>query len=189
MNLNFKNKMKNKIALICLFLVSILLFACQSGKEKLEQNILSNEQKLMNDTTKMVNPAVAEEVMKSYKEFAEKYPDDTLAATYLFKAADLSTGIRKFKDAIALYEEFGKKYPSHPKAPVSLFLRAFIYDTNLRDVQNAKMLYSEFIQKYPTHQLTPSAQASLNQLNMGLTDEQLIKLFEAKQDSLARASQ
>lgn len=179
--------MKNKILSGIMILLSFSICSCKPGKEKLKENISAGEQKLFNDSTKMLNDSAAAAVLKEYKEFAEKYPDDTLAPVYLFKAGDLSNGMRRYKDAIDLFDLFLKKYPDHGKAPVSLFLLAFINDNNLRDVEKAKMLYSEFLQKYPDHQMAPSAQASLDQLNMGLTNEQLIKMFEAKQDSLARA--
>jgi TolA-binding protein len=179
---------KNKIYIVLLIALSAFVYSCKSGKEKLAESITSQEQKLFNDSSKMLNAAAATEMLKSYKEFAEKYPDDTLAANYLFKAGDLASGMKHYKEAIDLFTEFLKKYPDHRKAPVSLFMLAFINDNNLRDVEKAKMLYSEFLQKYPTNQLASSAKASLDQLNMGLTDEQLIKMFEAKQDSLAKSS-
>lgn len=168
-------------------ILSSILFSCKSGKEKLSESINAGEQKLFNDTTKMLNVAVATDVLKSYKEYCEKYSDDTIAATYLFKSADLSNGMRKYKDAVELFSEFLKKYPQHHKAPISLFLQAFIYENNLHDKEKAKQLYSEFLQKYPTHQMAASAKASLDQINSGMTDEELVKMFEAKQDSLAKA--
>jgi len=172
---------------LVLFGVGLIVSSCKPGRQKLEETITANEQKLFNDTTKMLNTAVAEEELKAYQEYANQYPDDTMAPNYLFKAGDLANGMRKYKEAEDIFTKFDEKYPGHRKAPVSLFLRAFIYDSNLHDVQQAKMLYSEFLQKYPNHELSPSAKASLDQLNMGLTDEQMIKLFEAKQDSLAKA--
>jgi TolA-binding protein len=180
--------MRKKILTAVMILLSFWICSCKPGKEKLRKNISSNEEKLFNDSTKMLNDSTAAEVLKEYKEFAEKYPDDTMAPVYLFKSGDLSNGMRRYKEAIDLFTQFLKKYPDHRKAPVSLFMQAFITDNNLRDVEKAKMLYSEFLQKYPNHPLTPSAKASLDQLNMGLTDEQLIKMFEARQDSIARAS-
>jgi len=175
------------ISSLAFLAICLALFSCKSGKQKLQESISTNEQKLFSDSTKMLDATVAEETLKSYKEYAEKYPDDTASATYLFKSADLANGMRKYKEAIDLYGRFGEKYPTHRKAAASLFLQAFIYDNNLRDKEKAKQLYSEFLQKYPDHQLAASAKVSLEQLNMGLTDEELVKMFEAKQDSLARA--
>ena len=178
--------MKNKIILITLIFSGFALASCKSGKEKLSEKITTGEQILFNDSTKMLNADVAASVLKSYREYAEKYETDTQAANYLFKAGDLANGMRQYKEAIEILGQFRKKYPRHQKAAVSLFLCAFIYDNNLRDVEKAKMLYSEFLREFPNHQLAASAQASLNQLNMGLTDEELIRMFEAKQDSLEK---
>jgi TolA-binding protein len=164
--------------------LSFSLYSCKSAKEKLKEDIAMNEQKLFSDSTTMLNMKTAEEVLTSYKEYAGKYPEDTIAPSYLFKAADLANGMRKYKEAIDLYSQLIEKYPAHRKAASSLFLQAFIYDNNLQDKEQAKKLYSEFLQKYPDHQLAQSAKISLEQLNSGMTDEELVKMFEAKQDSL-----
>ena len=175
--------MKKIVALLAL----IIVFAsCKSGKEKLAENISAGEQKLFTDSTRMLDASVAANVMNLYKEYIEKYPEDTLTASYLFKSADLANGLRRYKDAIELYSQFREKYPDNRKAPAALFLQAFINDNNIHDKEKAKQLYGEFLQKYPSHELARSAHASLDQINSGLTDEQLIKMFEARNDSLAK---
>ena len=108
-------------------LVFILLFSlasCKSSKEKLIEDISLNEQKLVSDTTRLLNSSVAEGVLKSYTEFVESYPEDSLSSSYLFKAADLANGMRNFKKAIDLYMLFIEKFPTHQKAPSALFLQA-----------------------------------------------------------------
>jgi TolA-binding protein len=175
--------MKN---LLIAFTFIAIFSSCKSGKEKLEENIVANEQKLFSDSTRMLDAAVAANVLTMYKEFVEKYPDDTITSSYLFKSADLANGLRKYKDAIDLYSQFREKYPDHRRAPAALFLQAFINDNNIHDKEKAKQLYAEFLQKYPTHELAPSAHASLDQINSNLTDEQLIKMFEARNDSLSK---
>ncbi len=181
-------KMKSSLLIPALFSVFCFsLYSCKSGKEKLQETISVNEQKLFSDSTKMLDQKIGEDVLKSYKEYAEKYPDDTISPSYLFKAADLANGMKKYREAVDLYGGFREKYPTHRKAAAALFLLAFSYDNNLQDKEKAKLLYAEFLQKYPDHQMVPSAKASLDQLNMGLTDEELVKMFEAKQDSLAKA--
>ena len=159
--------------------------ACKSGREKSLETISMSEKKLFADSTRMLNDSVAEGLLKTYKDFVEKYPADSMAAPILFKAADLSNGMRRYKEAIDLYGQYREKYPDNKKAAAALFLQAFIYDSNLHDKEKAKQLYAEFLQKYPAHELTLSAKASLDQINMGLSDEQLIKLFQARSDSLA----
>ena len=62
-------------------------------------------------------------------------------------------------------------------------MQGFVAETGLNDDELAKKKYTAFIEKYPMHDLAPSAQATLEQLNLGLTDEELIRMFEARQDS------
>ena len=171
-----------------LLILSVLLFifSCKSEKEKLVQEIKSGEEKLFNDSTKMLDPAVAGTELVAYQKFVSTYPEDTASPNYLFKAADLATGLRKSREAVRLYREFISKYPTHPKNATSYFLLAFVYDNDIRQKDSAKIFYREFLEKYPTHQLAPSAKASLDQIEMGLTDEQLVKMFEARLDSAGK---
>jgi TolA-binding protein len=163
-----------------------VMAACKSEKQKKNEMIQANEKTLFNDTTKMLNHNLALSQVDLYKEYAEKYPEDTLAPVYLFRAADLAHGMRRNKEAMDMYRDFLVRYPNHPKAAASLFLIAFVYDNDFHQTDSAKIKYREFLQKHPEHNLAPSAKAALDQLEMGLTDEQLIKMFEARQDSLKK---
>ena len=112
--------------------------------------------------------------------YADTYKDDTTSASYLFKAGDLSNGLQRPKEAIAIFERLRTSFPKYRKTPAALFMQGFIYETSLQNKDKAKEKYKEFVQKYPGHNLTPSAQASLDQLNANLSDEDLIRSFEAK---------
>jgi outer membrane protein assembly factor BamD (BamD/ComL family) len=175
----------NKILIIVLV---IALGACKSEKQKQMEAIQANEKKLFGDTSKMLDQKIALTQIESYKKYVESYSEDSLSPQYLFKAADLAHGMRKSQEALDLYNEFLSKYPTHPKAAASLFLIAFIYDNDLHQKDTAKLKYKEFLEKYPAHQLAPSAKAALDQLEMGLSDEDLVKLFEERQDSAKKAS-
>jgi TolA-binding protein len=172
-----------KITIISLVLLIVATTSCQSKKEKLQSEIKENETRLFNDSTKMLDPKVAEQTLADYKKFASDFPDDTTSAMYLFKAADLAHGMRKSKDAVQLYKTFIQKYPQHTKTAASYFLLGFVYDNDLHQKDSAKIFYREFLEKYPTHALAPSAKASLDQIELGLTDEELVKLFESRLDS------
>src|SRR5436190_1968467 len=115
-----------------LLITALLAFvaACKSNKERLLESISVNEKTLFADSTKMLNDTVAEKVLNSYLEFVQKYPDDSLASTHLFRAADLANGMRRYKKAIDLYGQFREKFPGNKKAAAALFLQAFIYDSN-----------------------------------------------------------
>ena len=138
---------------------------------------------LFNDSTKMLDPRVANETLMGYEKFVNTFPDDSSSPGYLYKAADLAQGMKKSKEAIGFYKEFISKYPQHTKVASSYFLMAFVYDNELHNKDSAKYFYKEFLEKYPNHQLAPSAKASLDQIEMGLTDEELVRMFEARLDS------
>jgi len=173
-------------SILYLLLIASIATGCKSEKQKQTELIQANEKLMFNDTSKMLNQQVALSQIELYKTFSEKFPDDTLSPQYLFKAADVAHGMRKNKEAMELYREFLSKYPSHPKAAASLFLIAFVYDNDYHQTDSAKIMYKQFLEKYPDHKLAPSAKAALDQLEMGLTDEELVKMFEAKQDSLKK---
>jgi TolA-binding protein len=169
-------------------IILAIIAGCKSEKKKLTEQIDKNEKTMYTDTTKMLNHNLALSEIDLYKEYAEKYPEDTMSATYLFRAADLAHGMRKNREAMDLYSLFISKYPSHQKAAASLFLIAFVYDNDMNMKDSAKVKYHQFLEKYPQHSLAPSAKAALDQIEMGLSDEELVKMFEARQDSLKKLS-
>jgi outer membrane protein assembly factor BamD (BamD/ComL family) len=166
-------------------LSSVLFFQCTSHSDKLLQEIAAQEKRLYADT--IITPredSLAKATISNYEALAKEINADSIAANYLFKAADLCKGTRRFKQAIDDYGVLIQKYPQSPKAPLALFLQAFTYETEMNDLVMAKKLYEEFLQKYPAHQMAKSAEASIAQL--GMSPDELIKMFEQKahQDSL-----
>lgn len=170
-----------------LFLIG--LASCTSKREKEIRDISQLEQKLFNDTIPLKDTSLSAKVRKLYIHFADENLNDTLSGTYLFKAADLSVGLNEPDVAVQLLERIILKFPNHPKVAQALFYQAFIYDTQLHLVENAKEKYRIFTQKFPNDQMAPSAKATLMQLEAGLSDEDLVRMFEHKSDSLAALSQ
>lgn len=176
--------MKKLIQIGFLVAFANFFFACSSPKDKLVKEISEKEQKLYKDTVAVKDIPLAKEVKSMYLKFADDFPADTLAATYLFKAADLSIGLNDAQSATQILERMMAHFPSHPRAASALFYQAFIYDTYLHNSDSAKIKYRIFLEKFPTDQMATSAQASLMQLEAGLSDEDLVKMFQAKNDSL-----
>lgn len=164
---------------LSVILIVFVTASCKSGKQELAEQISDGESELFNDSAKTLNKEKASQVFRMYIDYADKYKDDTSSAAYLFKAGDLANGIMRPLESVALYERLRKDYPSYRKAGAALFMEGFIYETAIQDKEKAKEKYSEFIKLYPDHALTPSAKASLDQLNDNLSDEDLIKKFEA----------
>jgi len=156
----------------------LLMCSCQSESEKTAEKIKETEKKLINDSTKMMNRPLAEEQLKSYADFTDKFPDDKRCEEFLYKAADLANGLGKTAMALEYYHRFGEKYPASQKASYALFLQAFIHENQLKNLEKAKELYTSFLSKYPDHELAKDAQFSLD--NLGMSEEDLIKMFEEK---------
>lgn len=174
--------MKIKTSLLIVFALTGIV-ACQNPKEKLAEKIAANESLLFVDTLRTLNDSVAFSTYDLYRSYAEQFKDDTASTEYLFKSADLALGIRQPNKALESLDLLIQRYPDSRKASSALFMKAFIQETSLQDKEEAKKIYLQFIEKYPDHPLRGSAQASYDQLQAGLSDEELIRQFESRQDS------
>lgn len=183
-------KIYNYFSLTSLSLLILIgLGSCATKREKEIGEISQLEQKLFNDTVLVTDTALSSKMRKMYIQFADENLNDTLSGTYLFKAADLSVGLNEPNVAVQLLERIIVKFPNHPKVAQALFYQAFIYDTQLHLVESAKEKYKTFAQKFPNDPMAPSAKATLMQLEAGLSDEDLVRMFEHKSDSLAALNQ
>ena len=166
--------------LIPIILIALLFASCGPNKNQDKEKIDVLETELFSQTNGMINKEKALEVVDLYVAFADTYPEDSLSAEYLFKAADISMNMNLPTKAIDLYKRIRAKYPSFRKAPECLFLSGYIYENYLGKLEEAKAIYEEFIQKYPDNDFADDAQISIN--NLGKSPEELIKEFEAKQE-------
>ena len=163
-----------------ILIIIIAIGACKPAHEKLADEIFKGETVLYSDTNKRLNAEEANKVYLNYLKYVEKFPKDSLSPDFLFKAADLANGLRRHDESIKLFSRVIAEYPEFRKAPAALFMQAFVLETEINNKESAKEKYKEFLGKFPNHKLAASAQASLDQLNANLTDEELIKMFEEK---------
>jgi tetratricopeptide (TPR) repeat protein len=163
-----------------------LLFSCSSGPEKERQSITAEEKELMSDSMPVPDSARAASLCARYVAFAEKYPEDSSSAEYLFRAADLSQGIGNFEYSLRCYDSLLAAFPVSPKAAAALFMRAFLLDQRMGSKDEAVKAYESFLKAYPGHPLAASAEVSLMQLQTGMTDEELVRSFEMRMDSVGQ---
>jgi outer membrane protein assembly factor BamD (BamD/ComL family) len=116
--------------------------------------------------------------VQTYSDYAKFYPNDTISPDYLFKAAEISTGLKKYKQSLEFYQTITSKYPSFKYIKESLYLQAFLLDNFLNDDAGAKTIYEEVISKYPDSNYAKDAKSAIG--NLGKTDEQLIQEFQKK---------
>jgi len=146
---------------------------------EMQETIEKMHENLMNQ---MVASKLNSKDIDAYHKESELYMSiygDTLAAEYIFNAADLYQGIGDYKKAIEMWYLVYKGYAKeHPKAPHAMFQCAFTYDGVLGRKDLAKTLYTKFLKTYPDHELVKDATALLK--NLDKSPEDLIKEFKKK---------
>lgn len=144
--------------------------------KELETTLLSkiNEPKL--DT------ATANAFIRTSRKYASQFPQDTMSATYLFKAGEVSRGIGQYRQAISLWKQMENRYPNHSRAAQALMLQGFTYDSHLREYNTASQYYQSFLSRYPNHPLAKDVQQLLTVIKAGKSPEELIKEFQNQQE-------
>ena len=122
--------------------------------------------------------ATATQVIQRYTDFSVAFPNDSNSADYLFKAGEVSTAIGKYPQALSYYQTICNKYPNYKYVVESVFLQGYIYDTFLKDTAKARTYYQEVITKYPNATFAQDAKSEIQ--NLGKSDDELVKEFEAK---------
>lgn len=173
--------MSFRIILFTLLVGSMI--ACTPSKEDLKADIQKSEDTLYGeDPSFRFDPDLADEAIEAYEAYANAYPEETVSADYLFKAADLYRAKKKYGTAITIYERIQSDFAEYEKVPHSLFLQGFVYENEMVDLEKAKEKYTEFIGKYPNHELADDVEFSL--ANLGKTPEEIIRGFEEKQKEM-----
>ena len=137
------------------------------------------ENALFNAEDATFDKAKAQALVAAYEDFYKEHPDDPKSAEFLFRAGDLSKGLREANKAVALYKIVNEDFPEYEKSPLALFLQGFIYENDLGDYANAKVIYESFLEKYPDHEMAKDAKFSLQ--NLGKSPEELLKEFQLKE--------
>ena len=146
-------------------------------KKELLKNIEKHEKTLFNSADKVLD-AKAAELVRYYEMYAKGYSDDAITPEYLFRGADISTGLGNYEKSIELYKIIEKKYKSYLKRPESLYLMGFVYADHLDKKGLAKEYYEKVIDEYPTHIFAAEAESAIKTLYM--TDEEIVKMFQEK---------
>lgn len=162
---------------LSMILAACLFFtACDSRGQQVEA-IRQLEQKLRQQKDASLDTLSANALIEKSLAFAAAYPKDTLAAVFLFQAADVLQGIRKPEEAVRLWGRVHAEYPSYERAADALFLQGFTCENNLADKERALAYYQTFLDKYPKHALVGDVSLSIEYLRSGKDIDELIKSF------------
>lgn len=115
----------------------------------------------------------AETYIALIQSFAASYPKEEKTPELLFRAGDVSVGLKQYEQAITIWDQLIQYYPEHTLHARSLFFKGFVFDTKLSDIERARTAYRLFLDSYPEHELSATASLLLQQL--GSTDQELIE--------------
>lgn len=169
-----------KLNFIFPVLIIAFLFSCSSAPdEKTEERALlisridSMGKKMFDASTMELDRHLADESIKAFSEFVQKFPKDTLVPEYLFRMSDLYRATGNYSKAIEVLSEICRKHKNYRKVPESLFLQGFYFQEYLKDTASARQYYRELIAKYPDHAFADDAHILLTK-----SEEEILKSFE-----------
>lgn len=125
-----------------------------------------------------IDSTLSNAAIKAYSDFVFNFPEDSLCAGYLFKAAEIATSIKNYQQSIIFHQTIRDKYPDFKYVIESLYLQAYIYDNFMNDDVKAKEFYGKLILQYPKHKLAQDSKFAIQ--NLGKSDEELIREFKKK---------
>lgn len=164
-----------------LFVLSLIILFLACTTEIREKKIAVSEIKkleteLVSDSTALINTTAANKLIEHYKIYVNKYPEDTTAGNYLFKAGELAMNLNQSMKAIVLLKQFERDFSDHSKMPYCIFFQAFIFENQMNNLEKAEQYYQQFIDDYPGHELVDDAETSIK--NLGKSLEEIILEFE-----------
>ena len=169
-------------------LILIIAFTgCKPSRDKSVAEIQKMETSMYEQQGFSFNKQKADSLMMKFDEFITRFPSDSLAPVYLFKAANLAIALGDGNKALTLLDQFISGYPDHPKTPVCAFFKGYVYENILKDLVKARESYMAYIQKYPNDVFVKDARMAI--MNLGKTSDEIVREFEEQQrrDSIRKA--
>ena len=165
------------IAFMALFASCSQSVSTISESDQLLNSIDSLETIFFKDKESKADAKTGMALVRSYSKYYRANTSDSLAVDMLFKAGEVSMGLGQGNLAVKYFNALREDQASFYKAPEALFLTGFCSENLNLDTAQARSFYQQFIDTYPDHHLVQDAQFSIQ--NLGMSDEELIKMFEA----------
>ena len=160
---------------------ALLMVACGPSREERISAIEDFEDSIF-ESAVAADPQVADQLTQLYVDFADKYPNDSLAPQYLMKAADVQSNVLHTERAVELFDRIIQDYPDFDEVPMCYFLKGNALELNSQ-MDEAKAAYEEFLAKYPDHYMADQTRKMLPLIYMS-NEEKLAYILEHANDSL-----
>ncbi len=176
----YKSILKFFPALLLLIMVSCGNESNRNPEQTKLMDAITDLSKEVYQNEKPIDIQKGEDLLQKLTEYTNAYRSDSMSATYLLDAAQLAASLGKYQKAIDLL----LNYAEHPKATkldYATYLVGYEYDAHLKQPVSAERYYRETIERYPDSEWAKTANQTLQWL--GLTDEELIKKLQEKNQS------
>jgi len=127
-----------------------------------------------------LNKNSATTAIQAFINFANFCKDDSLAAVYLIKTAQVSIAIKNIPQAKIVLDRCIEDYPNFKDKSAALFLLAQLFDepTYLNNEAEAKRLYEKIIAEFPKSDWALSAKGAI--AFIGKSDKQILEELKKK---------
>jgi tetratricopeptide (TPR) repeat protein len=171
----------------------LITLGCGNKRQALTDKIVQMEK-----NTDEYNKPYLDSLTHLYEKFVTDYPKDSMAAHYLYSAANnnssqASAGDARYVDiALEEYKKIVTDYPSSKEAATSLFRIGSIYENDKKDTATARQYYEKYLAQYPEGEYANDVRIILNSNYLGKSAEQIFldmqKAGKIQQDSGVQAT-
>ncbi len=143
---------------ITLFSVCFLLIvaSCQQKakeltREELRHTIDSIEAPVRDAVlVESVDTAVGNNLVRLYVQYGDRFPEDSLSALYISRAAEISLSMGNIDDMVTYFDRVINEYPDFDHLDECYYTKAVALD-NAGRRQEARAAYEAFLEVYPDH--------------------------------------
>jgi len=140
------------------------------------EHINQKKAELVNDESREMDTAAAQEMLQLLQAYIDSFPNDTLVPEALFYAGDVAQGLGDYWGGVKFLNRLYRTYPESKRAPEAVLLQAFILDEHLNQKNLAAKSYEDFIERFPNHARAREVRGMMLLLNEG--EEAFIKRIE-----------
>ena len=170
-----------KKTILTIAAASLLIVACNHTPKELTHDQIVDSIEALDAKiaealpTDPVDTVLGNNIYSLYLMFADKYPDDSLAATYLHNAANVAFCMDRIDDMVACYDRIIDNYPDYEKLDECYYEKGIALD-NAGRKDEARKAYQEFLDEFPDHFLADDIRKAIPLLDM--SDELLLEFLK-----------
>lgn len=169
-----------KRTLLTIAAATMLIVACNNSNKELSQDQLQDSIEVLDSQIQTASPldpvdtTMGNNMMALCLQFADRFPEDSLAAHYLHRAAYVALSMDRIDDMVACYDRIIDNYPDYEKLDECYYEKGIALD-NAGRKEDARKAYQDFLDEYPDHFLAEDIRKALPLLDM--SDEFLLEFL------------